>query len=230
MRDPSTPVSERKSSIKCVFVGDVAVGKTSLIVAYTTNGFSDRYNPTTFDKYSVTIHVDNKPVRMDLCDTAGQSDFDSLRLLSYTDADVFLLCFNVMLPNTLNSITDRWLPEIRILAPNIPVILVGLQSDLRMNMNYIIDLSRRGLEPVDGKAVRRLAQQLRMEYIECSALTQHNLKEVFDLAILGSLQRRSPPVKAEKKAPIPICSEKSRSTSFKEGFMKLVDTMTRRFI
>ena len=58
------------------------------------------------------------------------------------------------------------------------MILVGLQSDLRMNMNYIIDLSRRGLEPVDGKAVRRLAQQLRMEYIECSALTQHNLKEV----------------------------------------------------
>lgn len=104
-----------------------------------------------------------------------------------------------MLPNTLNSITEKWLPEIRAIAPNVPgkglkaarlhallVILVGLQSDLRMNMNYIIDLSRRGLEPADGKAVRRLAQQLRMEYIECSALTQQNLKEVDKLSMITS--------------------------------------------
>lgn len=42
----------RGNEIRCVLVGDARVGKTSLIVAYTTNGFSDKYIPTAFDNYS----------------------------------------------------------------------------------------------------------------------------------------------------------------------------------
>jgi GTPase SAR1 family protein len=42
----------QRSSIKCVLVGNPTVGKTSLIVAYTSNGFSDVYVPTAFDNFS----------------------------------------------------------------------------------------------------------------------------------------------------------------------------------
>ena len=46
--------SNSGSKIKCVFLGDGAVGKTSLIVSYTTNGYPNEYIPTAIGKKSCT--------------------------------------------------------------------------------------------------------------------------------------------------------------------------------
>ncbi|KAI6213673.1 Rho-related GTP-binding protein RhoU [Aphelenchoides besseyi] len=212
------------TSLKCVLVGDAAVGKTVLVEAYTKNTFNDNYTATTFDNYSVTVNVDNKPLRIDISDTAGVATFDSLRPLSYAEANVFLLCFKVTDIRTLNSITEQWLPEIRAVSPHVPVILVGTQQDMRLGYT----------DPrfiVDPKRVRRLAEQLNIDYIECSALTHRNLKAVFDLAILNGLKNAgqrnqlSQPIKKStfiNSTSAPPLPEKNRTNSLKDGFRRLV--------
>lgn len=179
--------------VKCVLVGDGAVGKTSLVVSYTTNGYPTDYIPTAFDNFSAVVSVDGQPVRLQLCDTAGQDEFDKLRPLCYTSADVFLLCFSVVSPASFQNVPEKWVPEIRTFAPHAPLVLVGTQCDLREDVKVLIDLAKYRERPVDPAEAKDCVREIGgVSYVECSSLTQKNLKEVFDTAILATLQNYSP--------------------------------------
>ncbi|XP_070692773.1 ras homolog family member Ua [Pempheris klunzingeri] len=178
--------------VKCVLVGDGAVGKTSLVVSYTTNGYPTEYVPTAFDNFSAVVSVDGQPVKLQLCDTAGQDEFDKLRPLCYTSADVFLLCFSVVSPASFQNVPEKWVPEIRRHAPLAPLVLVGTQCDLREDVKVLIDLAKYRERPVEPADAMDCAMEIgAVAYMECSSLTQKNLKEVFDTAILASLQNSS---------------------------------------
>ena len=169
-------------TIKCVVVGDGAVGKTCLLISDTTNKFPSEYVPTVFDNYAVTVMIGGEPYTLGLFDTAGQEDYDRLRPLSYPQTDVFLVCFSVVNPSSYENVKEKWVPEILHHCQKTPFLLVGTQVDLRENSTTLDKLARQKQKPVNAEQGEKLAKELKAtKYVECSALTQVSLFEKFSI-------------------------------------------------
>jgi len=189
-------------AIKCVIVGDPSVGKTCMLISYTTNAFPCEYIPKVFDNYSANVMVDGVPTNLGLWDTAGSEDYDGLRPLSFPQTDVFIVCFSIINWDSYEHVKEIWacpgLPQtsrrrgyrpsgwqsIKNFCPTTPFILVGLKSDLRDDPATLNKLATRSLKPVTEEQGMLLAKEVgAVRYFEVSAITQKNLKAVFDEAI-----------------------------------------------
>jgi len=184
--------------IKCVVVGDGTVGKTCMLISYTTDSFPGEYVPTVFDNYSAPMVCDGVPVSLGLWDTAGQEDYDRLRPLSYPQTDVFLICFSVVSPSSFENVTSKWCPEIKHHCGDAPILLIGTKIDLREDKETLQILAENGQAPIKREQGQKLANKIRaVKYLECSALTQRGLKQVFDEAVRAVL--RPQPVRRRQR-------------------------------
>ncbi|BHF59328.1 Rho GTPase [Sparganum proliferum] len=143
--------------------------------------------------------VGGDPMVLALFDTAGQEDYDRLRPLSYPQTDIFLICFSVVNPASFENAREKWYGELQHHCPNVPFLLVGTQSDLRDDPDTIAKLAKNKQKPLTPQQGEKLARDIgACKYLECSALTQKGLKDVFDEAILSGLQPNN-------KKPKPRC-------------------------
>uniref|UniRef100_A0A3Q1H778 Rho-related GTP-binding protein RhoH n=1 Tax=Acanthochromis polyacanthus TaxID=80966 RepID=A0A3Q1H778_9TELE len=163
-------------SVKCVLVGDSAVGKTALLVRFTSETFPDTYKPTVFENTGVEVYMDGVQISLGLWDTAGNDNFRQIRPRSYQQADVVLICYSVANPSSLASIQHKWIAEVREHLPKVPVLVVATQTDLREGVHRASCIS-----PMDGK---RVAHEIHAKgYLECSSLSNRGVQQVFEYAV-----------------------------------------------
>ena len=79
---------------------------------------------------------------------------------------------------------ERWIPELRKYAPNVPFVLVGTQADKR-------DGTAGNGQFVGQKEGMAVAKRLgAAQYVECSARTREGLRDVFVAAIMTAFNQR----------------------------------------
>ena len=73
---------------KLVVLGGGGVGKSALTIRLVTDNFLEEYDPTIEDSYRKQVKIDGEAALLDILDTAGQEEFDSMqvRWLGHTKA------------------------------------------------------------------------------------------------------------------------------------------------
>ncbi|CAD6272380.1 unnamed protein product [Miscanthus lutarioriparius] len=118
-------------SFKLVLLGDGRVGKTSLVLRYVNNVFSDKQEATVQASY-LTKHlvVEGVPITLSIWDTAGQEKFHALGPIYYRDADAALLVYDITDSDSFLRVT-KWVKELKQMASkDIVMAIAANKSDL----------------------------------------------------------------------------------------------------
>ncbi|GMM42386.1 hypothetical protein FOG51_01931 [Hanseniaspora uvarum] len=167
---------------KLVIIGD-SCGKTSLLHVFTLGSFPTQYQPTVFENYVTDCRVDGIDIQLSLWDTAGQEEYERLRPLSYSKADVIIIAFAVDDKQSLYNTRTKWIQECVRYVPTCPVILVGLKQDLIENKT---DSAQNNF--VNDNDVATIAREIGAKrYMYCSALTGDGVDDIFEAAVRTSL-------------------------------------------
>ncbi|RZF32719.1 hypothetical protein LSTR_LSTR005912 [Laodelphax striatellus] len=147
------------------------------------------YTPTGFEKYAVTYNVGDYRAHFSIWDTSGAAAYDTVRPLAYQDVKVFLLCFRVSDPESLDNAIKKWYPEIRQHCESTPVILCGCQSDLRNDIETISILAKQHRIPVTSEQAVYASRQINATtYVETSSKTSvKGVRDAFEVALLAAL-------------------------------------------
>ena len=127
--------TQRHVKAKICLVGDVAVGKTSLIKRFVLENFEDRYVATVGTKVSkktVQVQWKGQPATMDLMvwDIMGEKGFRALLRDAYFEGahGVIAVC-DLTRKDTFYDL-DNWIKMARKQVSDVPAVILGNKADL----------------------------------------------------------------------------------------------------
>ncbi len=120
--------------LKCVLLGETAVGKTCLIDRFVNNKFKPNFVSTMVGCYSskdIFYEKLNRKIKFEIWDTAGQEDYRSINKIFYQNASVAILVFDITRKGTFEELKNYWYREVRDNSPQDCIIAIAAnKSDL----------------------------------------------------------------------------------------------------
>ena len=175
---------DTEGTINCMLIGDSETGKSSFLIRYVRNNFSDIFLTTIgLDKEIKIYQQMDKKYRLILWDTAGQERFKSLPKKYFQNADGILLLYDVSKKDTFEHVKN-WIEDIKFNLNEerkTNIYLIGNKLDLERNVTR-----EEGLE---------MARELGIKYFECSNKLNININEIMAHMIMDC----SEGIKKEKK-------------------------------
>merc|ERR1719229_867790 len=161
-------MSNRVCHFKLVLLGDAAVGKSCLVVRFVRDEFFDFQEPTIGAAFlTQTVSLDDVTVKFEIWDTAGQERYRSLPPMYYRGAAAAVVVYDITSESSFHK-AKSWVRELQRKGdPNVVIALAGNKADLEEKRQ------------VSTEEARRYADENNMIFLETSAKTAENVKDLF---------------------------------------------------
>lgn len=158
---------EKRYQFKVILLGNLSVGKTSIVTNFTDQEFRNDYNCTIGIGFKLkTIYINNKVADLQIWDTSGEERYRTITNQYYRDAAGIIITFDLSNESSFFDIV-HWIESVRCYAKSSAVIvLIGNKKDLPRKVAYEIAYG--------------FAKEHRVRYYETSARTGENVWEMFE--------------------------------------------------
>ena len=164
--------SYQLSKQKLILIGDVAVGKTSIINSLLGQKFSDEYEPSIgVDFFSKTISYKGKPIKLQIWDSAGQEKFKSLIPNYIRGASLVILVYDISNKKSFDNL-NSWIEFVNNYE-NAKIVICGNKIDLK---------EKREVSTEEGE---KFSEEKKLDFFEVSAKDETNLIKVLFNSIIS---------------------------------------------
>ncbi|OMJ82513.1 hypothetical protein SteCoe_16802 [Stentor coeruleus] len=161
-------MNEEPIQIKIIMLGDLGVGKSSIVVRFVTGNFQSNGEATIGSSYmSKILQFIDKTIKFNIWDTAGQEQYHSLSKMYYRDANVAIIVYDITKKESFEGL-KKWQKELADFGPNnISTIIVGNKKDLVES------------EVVNPEEAKNYADSIGAVYKKISAKTDYGVEQIF---------------------------------------------------
>ncbi|GMJ08616.1 ARABIDOPSIS RAB GTPASE HOMOLOG C1, RAB GTPASE HOMOLOG 18-1, RAB GTPASE HOMOLOG B18 [Hibiscus trionum] len=166
---------------KLLMIGDSGVGKSSLLLSFTSDSFEE-LSPTIGVDFKVKyVKAGDKKLKLAIWDTAGQERFRTLTSSYYRGAQGVIMVYDVTRRETFTNLSEVWAKEVELYSTN--------QDCIKMLVGNKVD--KESERVVTKKEGINFARECGCLFIECSAKTRVNVQQCFDELVTKILETPS---------------------------------------
>ncbi len=172
-------MSQKQKSYKILVLGEIAAGKTCLIIRYTNGNFQeDSISTIGVDVKSKDVTVNKVKYKFNIWDTAGQEKFYSIGKTYYNGVNGIVIAFDLSEAGAIKKL-NGWLSKLKenIDSTVIPIVIAGTKCDLK-NIQ------------IKKEAINVIASLHKSKYFETSAKNNINVDEAFQYLAEEIIRRK----------------------------------------